>query len=103
MDFTFKFYKNRANVEKFRINIRDPINGNKAEDSNSLSKVELIIGNTILSTENGGGITWDSDVIQINPSSEQLAALPNKAHSELVAYKGINPTRIAIGYTMVID
>jgi len=102
MSYTLKFFIGRGNVEKFRINVRDPVNGDRTESNTSLSKVELIVGNTIISTESGE-ITWSGNVIQIKPSNETKTALLGKSRFQLVAYRGEEDDLIAIGHIIVVD
>jgi hypothetical protein len=102
MNYEFKFIKGRANVEKLRVNVRDPIKGNSSIDPSSLSKIELIVGAVIISTATGE-ITWEDDVIQIKPSANKLLLLPKRAHSELVAYKDDEGTTIGQGIVVVAD
>jgi hypothetical protein len=102
MDYKFRFFKGRANVEKFRINVRDPVNGDRVENSLSLSKVELIVGAVVISTDSGE-ITWDGDVIQIKPLVATLLTLPSRSHSELVIYNGSEGVSISSGYVLVVD
>jgi len=102
MDYVFKFIKDRANVEKFRVNVRDPVNGNNTLNPALLSKIELIAGAIVISSETDE-ITWDGDIIQIKPSAENLDALPKKSHSTLVAYKNDTGTNIGKGVVLVVD
>ena len=108
MNYEFKFIKGRRNTEVFRVPVHDPANvvshilnedGNINPDS--LSKIELIVGDVIISTETSE-IMWKNDVIQIKPSNTRLLSLPKRAHSELVAYNNDEGTTIGHGIVIVV-
>jgi len=105
MAHQFKFFKGRANVEVFRINVRDPVNGDGAIDPSTLSKIELVFSggvDVVISSETNE-ITWEGDVIQIKPSEAHLQQLPKQCFSELVAYKDTEDISISYGDVLVSD
>jgi len=102
MGYVFKFIKGRVNVEKFRVNVRDPVNGDNTLNPALLSKIELIAGAIVISSETGE-ITWDGDVIQIKPNLTTLNIMPQRSHSVLVAYKNDEGTNIGKGVVLVVD
>jgi hypothetical protein len=85
-----------------KINVRDPVNGNKTIDPSSLTKIELIVGSTIISTETGE-ITWTSNVIQIKPDDTTLEALSKLSHSVLIVYKDSEDVQVGHGTVKALD
>jgi hypothetical protein len=102
MNHKFKFYQGRANVEKFRVNVSDPLRGQSTIDPSTLEKIELIIGDNVVSSATGE-ITWVDNTIQIQPKLTTLTSLPVQSYSELVVYhKGslsAVPVTISKGFT----
>jgi hypothetical protein len=77
MTHLFKFPKNRANVELFRINVRDKVNGDYVIDPDTLTKIELVFFGEVdvVISSSTGEITWQGNVIQIKPSEANRSLL----------------------------
>ena len=106
MQFKFSFYKNQQNSEILRINIIDPGNVSVVKNENSnldpskIDKIELIVGDVVISSENGE-ITWVDDIITITPSTANINLLPRRSFAELVVYKDARSATAATGYVFI--
>lgn len=102
----FNFSKGRTNAEVFRVGVIDPeavlgdlLTEQKKIDPSKLSKIELVVGDVVISSP--GEITWTNEVITLKPSIKHLALLPRQSRSELVIYVGSESITIWKGFTFV--
>ncbi len=100
MTHEFEFNQGCSNVEVLRINVDDPLNGKSNINPGTLDKVELEVANIVISSSTGE-ITFDGDVMQIEPTLEQLALLTGKFRSELLIYKEGKRICISKGNTKI--
>ncbi|MFT6586101.1 MAG: hypothetical protein ACJAUY_000682 [Cognaticolwellia sp.] len=105
MTHLFKFPKNRANVELFRINVRDKVNGDYVIDPDTLTKIELVFFGEVdvVISSSTGEITWQGNVIQIKPSEANRSLLLARCDSELIVYKNDDKTSISIGQVLSFE
>jgi hypothetical protein len=106
MNHKFRFKKGRGNIEIFSISVKDPagavsdiLNVDSNIDPSTLTKIELVVGDVVISSPDE--ITWAGDVITIKPSVDHLALMQKQAHSELVIYRNGPGNGISSGYTFV--
>ena len=107
MNHQFTFFKGRENIEVIKIPVSDPagivaniLNVDGNIDPSKLTKIELIVGDVVISSPSE--ITWSSDIITITPTEQHLATLAKKSYSELVIYNGGLGNTISTGYTLTL-
>lgn len=107
MDYKLNFVRGMQNTEIIRIPITDPAdqsenitNADGNLDPSKIDKIELITGGVVISS-NTGEITFDGDIIKIQPSNNNLDLLTVRAFSQFVITKNGDSSQIASGYLYI--
>lgn len=100
MDHTFKFFKGRSNIEKFRVKVRDTVVGNHCMEPLKDDVIELVAVGVVISSTSSE-IMWEGDILSIKPTIEHLSALPMRSFSRLELIRNGERYTLTTGYIIV--
>ena len=100
IDFATNKGIQNVHIYSLRLNEGTITNADGNLDPSKIDKIELITGGVVISS-NTGEITFDGDIIKIQPSNNNLDLLTVRAFSQFVITKNGDSSQIASGYLYI--